>query len=140
MKMRKPHHVPLSTQSIAILMEIQSIIGTHGYVFPSMRSRTRPMSENTLNAALRRLGHASNEMTAHGFRAMASTLLNESGKWSYDAIERALAHGDNDKVRAAYHRGTHWKERVAMAQWWSSLLDSLRDGATNLPFQVAIVG
>lgn len=126
MKMRKPHHVPLSTQSLAILLDIRSIIGTHGYVFPSMRSRTRPMSENTLNAALRRMGYASNEMTAHGFRAMASTLLNESGKWSYDAIERALAHGDTDKVRAAYHRGTHWNERLTMAQWWSNLLDDLR--------------
>lgn len=107
MKMRKPHHVPLSRQSIAILEEIRLITGSSGYVFPSMRSRTRPMSENTLNAALRRLGYSSNEMTAHGFRAMASTLLNESGKWSPDAIERALAHGDSDKVRAAYHRGAH---------------------------------
>src|SRR3546814_10553964 len=69
------------------------------------------MSDNTLNAALRRMGYASSEMTAHGFRAMASTLLNESGKWSYDAIERALAHGDNNRVRAAYHRGAHWEER-----------------------------
>lgn len=140
MKMRKPHHVPLSTQSIDILLEIRSITGSNGYVFPSMRSRTRPMSDNTLNAALRRLGYSTNEMTAHGFRAMASTLLNESGKWSYDAIERALAHGDTDKVRAAYHRGTHWKERVAMAQWWSNLLDSLRSGATILPFPGVRVG
>ncbi|PVX30166.1 integrase arm-type DNA-binding domain-containing protein [Sphingomonas pokkalii] len=140
MKMRKPHHVPLSTQSIAILLEIRSITGSNGYVFPSMRSRTRPMSDNTLNAALRRLGYSTNEMTAHGFRAMASTLLNESGKWSYDAIERALAHGDTDKVRAAYHRGTHWKERVAMAQWWSNLLDSLRSGATILPFPGVMLG
>ncbi|GGC11569.1 integrase [Novosphingobium endophyticum] len=140
MKMRKPHHVPLSRQSIAILQEIQSITGSSGYVFPSMRSRTRPMSENTLNAALRRLGYASNEMTGHGFRAMASTLLNESGKWSPDAIERALAHGDSDKVRAAYHRGAHWKERVAMAQWWSDLLDSLRSGATVLPFPGVMAG
>jgi len=138
MKMRKPHHVPLSRQSIAILNEIRSITGAAGYVFPSMRSRARPMSENTLNAALRRLGYSTNEMTAHGFRAMASTLLNESGKWSPDAIERALAHGDSDKVRAAYHRGTHWKERVAMAQWWSDLLDSLRNGATILPFPAAM--
>ena len=105
-----------------------------------MRSRTRPMSENTPNAALRRLGYASNEMTAHGFRATASTLLNESGKWSSDAIERALAHGDGDKVRAAYHRGAHWKERVAMAQWWSDLLDTLRNGATILPFPEAVAG
>ena len=86
------------------------------------------MSDNTLNAALRRMGYSSSEMTAHGFRAMASTLLNESGKWSYDAIERALAHGDNNRVRAAYHRGAHWEERVAMAQWWSDYLDDLRAG------------
>ena len=86
------------------------------------------MSDNTLNAALRRMGYTSSEMTAHGFRAMASTLLNESGKWSYDAIERALAHGDNNRVRAAYHRGAHWEERVAMAQWWSDYLDELRAG------------
>ncbi len=84
------------------------------------------MSDNTINAALRRMGYASNEMTAHGFRAMTSTLLNESGKWSYDAIERALAHGDNIRVRAAYHRGAHWEERVAMAQWWSNYLDERR--------------
>lgn len=140
MKMRKPHHVPLSRQSLAILEEIRSITGSAGYVFPSMRSRLRPMSENTLNSALRRLGYASDEMTAHGFRAMASTLLNESGKWSPDAIERSLAHGDSDRVRAAYHRGTHWKERVAMAQWWSDLLDALRSGATILPFPATMAG
>ena len=105
-----------------------------------MFSRQRPMSENTLNAALRRLGYASNEMTAHGFRAMASTILNESGKWSPDAIERALAHGDSNKVRAAYHRGAHWKERVAMSQWWSDLLDNLRSGATIVPFPWMMVG
>lgn len=84
------------------------------------------MSENTLNAALRRLGYSSDEMTAHGFRATASTLLNESGKWSADAIERALAHGHENKVRGAYHRGAHWQERVEMAQWWSDYLDTLR--------------
>ena len=92
------------------------------------------MSDNTLNAALRRMGYASSEMTAHGFRAMASTLLNESGKWSYDAIERALAHGDNNRVRAAYHRGAHWQERLDMAQWWSDYLDQLRKGADIVPF------
>lgn len=90
------------------------------------------MSENTLNAALRRLGYTSGEMTAHGFRATASTLLNESGKWHPDAIERALAHGESDKVRAAYHRGAHWDERVEMAQWWSDYLDQLRNGAAIL--------
>jgi integrase len=135
MKMRKTHHVPLSNQSVALLQEIHAATGTTGYVFPSIRTRTRPMSENTLNAALRRLGYAKEQMTAHGFRAMASTLLNESGKWHPDAIERALAHGDSDKVRAAYHRGTHWDERVKMAQWWSDYLDQLRNGATIIPFE-----
>jgi integrase len=133
-KMRKAHHLPLSRQSIELIRELKSITGPAGFVFPSIRTRARPMSENTINAGLRRLGYASDEMTAHGFRAMASTLLNESGKWSSDAIERALAHGDADKVRAAYHRGAHWKERVDMAQWWSDYLDQLRKGADIVPF------
>lgn len=127
-KMRKPHHVPLSRQSVALIEQIREITKPWSYIFRSLWSRKRPMSDNTLNAALRRMGYASSEMTAHEFRAMASTLLNESGKWSYDAIERALAHGDNNKVRAAYHRGAHWEERVAMAQWWSDYLDELREG------------
>jgi integrase len=131
-KMRKPHHVPLSKQAVDLFKEVQSVTGPNGYVFPSVRTRARPMSENTINAGLRRLGYTKDEMTAHGFRAMASTLLNESGKWSPDAIERALAHGDSDKVRAAYHRGAHWKERVEMAQWWSNYLDQLRTGAQIL--------
>ena len=133
-KMRKVHRVPLSRQSVALLREVHRHTGPSGYVFPSVRTRARPMSENTINAALRRLGYASDEMTAHGFRAMASTLLNESGKWNPDAIERALAHGDTDKVRAAYHRGAHWQERVEMAQWWSDYLDTLRSGAEIVPF------
>ena len=128
-KMRKDHLVPLSRQSIAILEDLHALTGPDGYVFPSIRSRKRPMSDNTINAGLRRLGYSTDEMTAHGFRAMASTLLNESGKWHPDAIERALAHGDSDRIRAAYHRGAHWKERVAMAQWWSDHLDQLRKGA-----------
>lgn len=135
MKMRRPHQVPLSRQSIEILRELYEASGPKGYVFPSVRTRVRPMSENTINAGLRRLGFAGNEMTAHGFRAMASTLLNESGKWSPDAIERALAHGDDDRVRAAYHRGAHWKERVEMAQWWSDYLDQLRTGAEIVQFR-----
>ena len=140
MKMRKPHHVPLSRQAIALFREVHSITGPSGYVFPSIRTRARPMSENTINAGLRRLGYASDEMTAHGFRAMASTLLNESGKWHPDAIERALAHGDSDKVRAAYHRGAHWQERVEMAQWWSDNLDTLRRGAEIVQFPAGRVG
>lgn len=126
-KMRKAHHVPLSRQSVELFRQVSCVTGPTGYVFPSVRSFTRPMSENTINAGLRRLGYATDEMTAHGFRAMASTLLNESGKWNPDAIERALAHGDADKVRAAYHRGTHWEERVRMAQWWSDHLDDLKN-------------
>lgn len=129
MKMRRPHHVPLSTQSVDLFKQLHMITGPSGYAFPSIRTRSRPMSENTVNAGLRRLGFSGDEMTAHGFRAMASTLLNESGKWSPDAIERALAHGDEDRVRAAYHRGAHWEERVRMAQWWSDYLDKLRTGA-----------
>jgi integrase len=131
MKMRKPHHVPLSRQSVEILRLAHAISGPSGYVFPSIRTPDRPMSENTINAALRRLGFTGDEMTAHGFRAMASTLLNESGEWHPDAIERALAHSDENKVRAAYHRGAHWKERVAMAQWWSDYLDQLREDAAS---------
>lgn len=134
MKMRRAHLVPLSRQTIDLLRQIYEITGPDGYLFPSMRTRSRPMSENTINAGLRRLGYSGDDMTAHGFRAMASTLLNESGKWSPDAIERALAHGDGDKVRAAYHRGQHWQERVEMAQWWSNHLDTLRNGAEVLPF------
>ena len=131
MKMRKAHHVPLSRQAVALFRDLHAITGPDGFVFPSVRTRARPMSENTLNAGLRRLGYSTEEMTAHGFRAMASTLLNESGKWHPDAIERALAHGDTDKVRAAYHRGAHWNERVDMAQWWSDYLDELREGGNR---------
>jgi integrase len=134
MKMRKPHHVPLSMQALDLLKRLHDLRGERaGFIFRSIRSSARPMSENTLNAALRRLGFGSDEMTAHGFRAMASTLLNESGKWHPDAIERALAHEDSDQVRGAYHRGAHWKERVEMAQWWSHYLDQLRTGAQVRP-------
>lgn len=130
MKMRKPHHVPLSRQAVDLFKALRGLShGRDGYIFPSIRSTSRPMSENTLNAALRRLGYTSDEMTAHGFRAMASTLLNESGKWHPDAIERALAHQDTDNVRAAYSRGAFWDERVKMAVWWSDYLDQLRKGA-----------
>jgi integrase len=129
-KMRQPHAVPLSRQAIAILNEAEALTGNQRYVFSSLYPGTRPMSENTINAALRRLGYAGDEMTAHGFRAMASTLLNESGKWNPDAIERALAHKGSDGVRGAYHRGTHWSERVEMAQWWSDYIVEL--GAREL--------
>jgi integrase len=135
MKKRREHVVPLSRQSLVILASARELTGGGRLIFPALGKRDRPMSENTANAALRRMGFGPDEMTAHGFRAMASTLLNESGHWSPDAIERALAHKDHDQVRAAYHRGAHWKERVAMAQWWSDHLDTLRDGAQVIPFK-----
>ncbi len=128
MKGRLEHAVPLSRQAVAMLEQARGITGDGRYVFPSIRTPARPMSENTVNAALRRLGYTNDDMTAPGFRAMASTLLNESGKWSPDAIERSLAHKDKDAVRAAYHRGAHWNERVEMAQWWADYLDRLRRG------------
>lgn len=126
MKARKPHAVPLSRQVIASLKELHDLTGPDGFIFPSIRSWKRPMSDNTLNAAFRRMGFPKDEVTAHGLRSTASTLLNESGRWDPDAIERALAHGDSNAVRGAYHRGTYWKERVKMAQWWSDYLDSLK--------------
>lgn len=126
MKGRVEHQVPLSSQALAVFEEVRGLTGRGRYVFPSIRSTANPMSENTINAALRRLGYSGDEMTAHGFRSMASTLLNESGKWHPDAIERALAHKDTDSVRAAYARGAFWNERVEMAQWWSDYLDSLK--------------
>jgi len=128
MKMRDPHVVPLSKQALELLEAAQAISAGQRHVFSSLYPGNRPMSENTINAALRRLGYSGKEMTAHGFRSMASTLLNESGKWSPDAIERALAHKDANAVRGTYHRGAHWQERVEMAQWWSDYLDKLRSG------------
>ena len=127
MKMRRPHRVPLSRQSLAILSEAQEITGKWQYVFPGFQSLRRPMSENALNGALRRLGYSGDEMTSHGFRAMASTLLNEMGIWHPDAIERQLAHAEADAVRRAYARGEYWDERVRMMQAWSDHLDLLRD-------------
>ncbi|MBP7136688.1 MAG: site-specific integrase [Sphingomonadaceae bacterium] len=120
--------VPLSRQVKGYLERLAELTGRNGYVFPSVRSNTRSMSENTLNAAFRRMGFTSDEVTAHGLRSTASTLLNESGRWNPDAIERALAHGDSNAVRGAYHRGTYWAERVEMAQWWSNYLEELKNG------------
>jgi integrase len=134
MKMRNSHVVPLSRQALELLRSAEALSAGQQYVFSSLYPGNRPMSENTVNAALRRMGFARDEMTAHGFRAMASTLLNESGKWNPDAIERALAHKDGSTTRGAYHRGTHWAERVEMAQWWSDYLDRLKDGGTILSF------
>jgi len=132
MKMRRPHRVPLSRQALALLEELQPLTGDGRYLFPSFRSPRQCMSENTINAALRRLGYSQEEMTAHGFRAMAATLLNEMGIWNPDAIEKQLAHLDTSMVRRAYTRGEYWEERVRMMQHWSDYLDQLQDGAKVL--------
>lgn len=137
MKARRPHAVPLSKQVISLLTDLAEFLGYDGYVFPSARSPLRPMSENALNAAFRRMGFSKDEVTAHGLRATASTFLNESGLWNPDAIERALAHGDSNAVRGAYHRGKHWEERVRMAQWWSDHLDQLRLGGNVIKLPAA---
>jgi len=131
-KMRRAHTIPLSRQVLKIVASIEHDAEYSSYLFPSLRSVERPISENTINAALRRMGYAQDEMTGHGFRAMAATLLNEMGLWHADAIERQLAHCDNNAVRRAYTRGEYWDERVRMMQHWSDHLDFLRDGAKVL--------
>jgi integrase len=125
MKMGQKHLVPLSRQAVAILREIQPVTGTGRYVFPSLRTTSRPLSNNTVNAALRRLGYAKDDMTGHGFRSMASTLLNEQG-WHPDLIELQLAHAERNKVRAAYNRAERLAERTQMMQAWADYLDGLR--------------
>ncbi|RWD88858.1 integrase arm-type DNA-binding domain-containing protein [Mesorhizobium sp.] len=125
MKMRRPHRVPLARQAVSVLTSLREISGGGSLLFPSVRSDSRPISDNTLNAALRRMGYGKEEATAHGFRATASTLLNECGKWHPDAIERQLAHIENNDVRRAYARAEHWEERVKMMQWWADYLDEL---------------
>jgi integrase len=127
MKMGEAHLVPLSHQAVAILRVLQPLTGSGRLVFPSLRTRERAISENTLNAALRRMGFAQDEMTAHGFRAMASTLLNEQG-FAPDVIELQLAHKERNKVRAAYNRAQRLPERRQMMQAWADYLEGLRSG------------
>lgn len=125
MKMREKHIVPLSSQAVAVLQELHPLTGSGRYVFPGERSRERPMSENTVLAALRRLGYEKGEMTGHGFRSMASTILHEQG-WPSDVVERQLAHGDRNKIRAAYNFAQHLDKRREMMQVWADYLDQLR--------------
>jgi integrase len=134
MKMREGHVFPLPTQAVAILRDLQPLTGHFRYCFPSLRTADRPMSENTINAALRRLGYDKHTMTGHGFRAMASTRLNEMG-WAPDIIERQLAHAERNKVRAAYNRAQYMAERHKMMQQWADYLDALRKGADVVPFK-----
>lgn len=132
MKMRAAHIVPLSRQAVVILEEMHILTGSGRYVFPSSRTPSRCMSNMTMNAALRRLGYEQGEHCAHGFRAMASTLLNEQG-WPRDVIERQLAHAERSKVRAAYNRAQHLPERRKMMQKWADYLDALRKGGKVVP-------
>lgn len=131
MKMRLPHRVPLSRQVLKMLEELHALTGHTQHLFPCFGKSGKAMSENAVNQGLRRLGYA-DRMTAHGFRAMAATLLNESGLWHADAIERQLAHVDSNQVRRAYARGEYWDERVRMMQSWSDQLDDLRSRGKRL--------
>jgi integrase len=136
-KMRRPHCVPLSRQTIAVLTRLRKITGHASLILPGARGRNRPLSENTLNSALRRLGYTKEEMTSHGFRAAASSILNECGKWNPDAIEAQLAHVEGNAVRRAYARSEFWDERVKMMDWWADKLDQLRRGADIIPITAA---
>jgi len=133
-KMRTEHLVPLPRQAVQILTALQPLTGSGRYLFPSLRTAGRAMSENTLNGALRRLGYSGEEMTAHGFRAMASTLLNEQG-FPPDVIELQLAHAERNKVRAAYNRAQRLEERRRMMQAWADYLDGLRTGPNVVPIR-----
>ncbi|MFG1359340.1 tyrosine-type recombinase/integrase [Xanthobacter pseudotagetidis] len=125
MKMRRAHMVPLSRQALSGLDEIRAFSGASELVFPSIRSNKKLISENGMNSALRRMGFTQDEMTAHGFRASASSILNERGH-SPDVIEAALGHLDQNEVRRAYNRATYWPERVALMQTWADMLDEFR--------------
>lgn len=134
MKMGEAHIVPLARQALAILGELEPFARGGRYLFPSLRTRERPMSDNTINAALRRLGYTSDEQTGHGFRSMASTLLNEQG-YPPDVIELQLAHTERNKVRAAYNKAQRLPERRKMMQAWADYLDRLRTGAQVIPMR-----
>jgi integrase len=126
MKLPEPHIVPLAFQAITILSELEPLTGSGIYVFPSLRSPDRPMSENALTAALRRMGYTGDEMTCHGFRSLASTQMNEQG-FEPDWIETQLAHAERDDVRAAYSYANYLPQRRKMMQSWANFLDRLRE-------------
>lgn len=130
-KMRRKHVKPLPELACDILSELKRLTGNNSYVFPSQLSPGKPISENTLNGALRRMGFTKEEHTSHGFRASASSLLNESGLWHEGAIEAELAHVGADQVRRAYNRTLHWKERVKMAGWWAENISSILSDASQ---------
>jgi integrase len=125
MKMRRPHDVPLSTQALKVIRELWDMTEGNGLLLPSIRSSVKPLSENAMNSALRRMGYGKTEVTAHGFRSSASTILNERG-FNPDVIEAALAHQDEDDVRRAYNRTTYLQERTKLMQDWADMLDEFR--------------
>ncbi len=132
-KTNTPHIVPLASQVVDVLRELQPLTGRSGYVFPSERGKERPMSENTINAALRALGYGSDTMTGHGFRAMARTMLDEVLGYRPDYIEHQLAHAVKDPNGRAYNRTSHLPERRKMMQAWADYLDNLREGGQVVP-------
>lgn len=136
MKMKEPHIVPLSTQALAVLTEINSLTSASRYVFPSGRSFDRPMSNNAILAALRRMGYTKDEMSGHGFRAMARTILDEVLQVRTDYIEAQLAHRVRDPLGRSYNRTQHLNERRKMMQHWADYLDGLKAGAKILPFKI----
>lgn len=139
MKMRVQHIVPLAPQAVSVLEEVEAVTGRFALAFPSLRSRFRPMSANTLTAAIRRMGYTGDDMTAHGFRTPASTMLNEQG-WNSDAIERQLAHEECNAVRAD-NCAQHLPERCTMMQTWGNCLDQLKLTGSPLlnPKSVALI-
>lgn len=139
MKMKIDHLVPLSTQAVEILRSVQAMTGHGKYVFPSIRTYERCMSENTINAALRSMGYAKETMTAHGFRAMARTIMDEVLGERIDLIEHQLAHAVKDPNGRAYNRTAHLPARREMMQRWSDYLDTLRKGADVVPLRVGAV-
>lgn len=135
MKTGHPHLVPLARQAVAVLQELQQLTRNGRYVFPSVRTSRRPMSNNTVNAALRRMGFEKTEMTGHGFRAMARTILDEVLQVRPDFIEHQLAHAVRDPLGRAYNRTTHLPERRRMMQTWADYLDGLKAGAKVIPLK-----
>jgi integrase len=129
-KTRKPHDVPLSRQALAVVQDVWPLSGNFTLVFPSIISKKTPLSENTFNSTLRRLGYGHDEMSAHGFRSSASTILNENG-FNPDVIETALGHQNQNSIRRTYNRAIYWPERIALMQKWADMLDAFRLSPTE---------
>jgi integrase len=136
MKMDAPHTVPLSKQALAIIEQSGQLWGKEHFIFPGIRQQYKQLSENTMLYALYRLGYHS-RATVHGFRATFSTIANEAG-FNADVIEKALAHEERNKVRAAYNRSEYIEQRRELMQWWADLLNKLEKGANIIPIRHAI--